>query len=119
MKLLIRLTGHGGWSSESDVFDENQTLNDPGDPWSLNCSIGRQLFGNEKRFCDNIEGYRIQKNELKEFFIYILSGGVVAPPKTINLPRNLLNVIHKLDHLLIRIAPNFFALGRSVVLEKK
>ena len=58
------------------------------------------------------------KNKLNECFIFPLSGGVIVQSKTIPLHKSILNIIDRLDTILINIFPDVFALGRSVVLQK-
>ena len=53
-----------------------------------------------------------------EGFIFPLSGGVIAKKKLPELPTWLLRCIYTLDKVLIKLFPNIFALGRSVVVQK-
>ena len=62
--------------------------------------------------------FKIIKNEVNEFLLFPLSGGVISKTKTINLPFWVLGLIEKFDRLLILFFPKVFALGRSVVLKK-
>ena len=118
MKLLLWITKVEGWSDEVDVFDNRQLCNDPNDPWSGNNSIGQMLFSDEDKFHKNLPGYKIRENRLSEFFVLILSGGVMKQRKTVQLPRLWLNVVSWLDRILARLAPKVFTLVRSVVLDR-
>ena len=60
---------------------------------------------------------KILKNYLNKFLIFPLSGGVIAKKKMIEIPTFLYPLIKFIDKLLIFVAPNIFALGRSVVLK--
>lgn len=118
MKIMLILTKHEGYSDEINVFEEEEICNDHSDPWSANCAIPKLLFDNEKIFSNQIKNFKILKNIKNEFFIFVLSGGVIVRTQTINLPVSILKLIDSIDKLLIKIAPNIFALGRSVVLQK-
>ena len=118
MKILLRLMRHEGWSDIVDVFDKNVICNQESDPWSANCSIPKLLFQNEDKFHDKIESFEIIKNEVNEFLLCPLSGGVISKTKTVNLPMWLLRIIHLFDKCLVKFFPKIFALGRSVVLKK-
>ena len=106
---------HEGYSEKIDVFDKNNIANQVDDPWSANCSIPKLLFSDTKRFESNT-GLKIILNELNEFLIFPLSGGVIAKTKTINIPYVILGMIDKVDYFLVWLFPSLFALGRSVVL---
>ena len=118
MKSLLRITKVEGRSDEVDIFDDKQLCNDPSDPWSGNNSVAQMLFRDEEKFHKHLSGYKIRENRLSEFFVLILSGGVIKQRRTIQLPRLWLNVVNWLDRILIRLAPKVFPLVRLVVLEK-
>lgn len=117
MRLLLKINRHEGWSYEVDVFNENEIVNDPNDIWSANCAIPELLFSNSKNFEKKIKFMKILKNDLNEFLIFPLSGGVIAKRKMIEIPKFFYPLIKLIDKLLIFLAPNIFALGRSVVLK--
>lgn len=117
MRLLLKINKHEGWSYEVDVFNENEIANDPNDIWSANCAIPEILFSNSKNFEKKIKFMKILKNDVNEFLIFPLSGGVIAKKKMIEIPTFLYPLIKFIDKLLIFVAPNIFALGRSVVLK--
>ena len=115
MRLILYLLKHEGFSEKIDVFDKNAIANQPDDPWSANNSIPKLLFSDTKRF-ESTTGLKIILNELNEFLILPLSGGVIAKSKTLNIPYFLLKLIDKLDSVFVFLFPSIFALGRSVVL---
>ena len=119
MKLMLRIMRHEGWSYEVDVFDESTIANQPSDPWSANCAIPEMLFRDSNKFEEFIPSLAVERNDLCEFLLFPLSGGVIAKTRTINLPRFILRFIKHIDSLLIRILPNIFACGRLVVLRKR
>ncbi|MBP6749167.1 MAG: class I SAM-dependent methyltransferase [Xanthomonadaceae bacterium] len=118
LKLALRAMRHEGWSYDIDVFDPNVVANDPRDPWSANCAIPELMFENEDEFERRIPGFRIEKNELNECFVFLASGGVVVRAKTVELPMFALRAIDALDGALVKMMPSVFAMGRSVVLRK-
>lgn len=118
LKFALRAMRHEGWSYDIDVFDPNVVANDPRDPWSANCAIPELMFRNEDEFERRIPGFRIEKNELNECFVFLASGGVVVRAKTVELPMFALRAIDALDGALVKLMPSVFAMGRSVVLRK-
>lgn len=119
MRALLRLMRHEGWSYEVDVFNENETTNDPADPWSANCAIPELLFASKKEFEARVPGYEIVRNELNECLLFPLSGGVIAKTPVPELPGFALKTVEAIDRALVAVAPGLFAFGRSVVLEKR
>ena len=117
-KVLLRIMRHEGWNYNVDVFDTNRPANNPDDPWSANCAIPELLWSDGSKFEKKIKELKIEKNKLCEFMIFPLSGGVISKTKTINLPISVLNVLHSIDNILIKLFPKIFALGRRVVLRK-
>lgn len=117
-RALLRLMRHEGWSYDCKVFDISTVANDPVDPWSANCAIPELLFTEPARFEAEVGGLKVARNELTECLVFPLSGGVIAKSRTVNLPRALLKLVHRLDQVLIGVAPRVFAMGRRVVLRK-
>ena len=118
MRFLLWLMRHEGWSYDINVFDRSAVANDPRDPWSANCAIPELLFQNKDRFEKECPGFEVILNEITEFMIFPLSGGVIAKTKTINLPLFVLRSVSVIDRCLIAILPSVFGLGRRVVLQK-
>ncbi len=119
MRLIIRIMRHEGWSYKPNVFSPIAICNDPADPWSGNCAIPQLLFSDKNLFKCHFPDVEIIHFKLREFFIFPLSGGVIARSKTINLPNYLLFVIDIIDKLLILLSNKLFPLGMEVVIEKK
>lgn len=118
MRFLLWLMKHEGWSYEVDIFGTLRPANDPKDPWSANCAIPELLFKDPQKFEAQFPELKVIKNELTEFSIFPLSGGVIAKTKTIPLPRWALKILNVVDEILIALLPSVFALGRKVVLQK-
>ena len=119
LRLLLRMMRHEGWSYEIDVFDKDAVTNDPDDPWSANCAIPELMFESAAEFEARVPGFRVVKNDLNECLLFPLSGGVISKTAVPELPASLLQGIRWLDRKLVRAVPSVFALGRSVVLEKR
>ena len=119
MKTVLRIMRHEGWSDFADVFDRTAICNEPGDPWSANCSIPKLLFSDKEKFEKEFPNLEMIKFERNECFMFLLSGGVIA--KTWSLPVGKLGVkiISFIDKLLIKLFPSVFTCGVSVVLRKK
>ena len=118
MKFMLRLSKHEGWDYDADVFSVTIPATDEHDLWSANCAIPNILFKDEKKFKKEIPNFKKIRDEYSEFFIFPLSGGVIAKVKVINLPFFMLNVIDKFDNILVKIAPKIFALQRKLVFKK-
>ncbi|WP_299483534.1 class I SAM-dependent methyltransferase [uncultured Roseibium sp.] len=118
MRLLLRVMRHEGWSYDVDVFDDTVVANDPSDPWSANCAIPELLFEKEDKFHSEFPGLKISVNEKNECLLFPLSGGVIAKTRVPELPSGVLEAVSALDSVLTKLAPDVFALGRSVVIEK-
>lgn len=118
LRILLRAMRHEGWSYDIDVFDPAAVANDPADPWSANCAIPHLLFSDERKFEQALPQLRIRRNELNEFLLFPLSGGVIAKTPVPELPEAALRRVRGIDKALVALMPACFAMGRSVVLEK-
>lgn len=118
MKIVLRIMRHEGWSDDLNIYDREAICNNPDDPWSANCSIPKLLFFS-REWIKEFPMYKMLKRTRSECFLFLSSGGVIA--KTFYLPVGDKGVwlIKKLDKILVRFAPFFFACGCSVVLQKK
>lgn len=119
MRCVLRLMRHEGYSYEPDVFDEQTACNDPADPWSANCAIPNLLFDDRRRFEQHVPQFHIIHNGFSEFATMLNSGGVIAKTAYVPLPKLLVNALHGVDCVLVRLFPHVFAMQRQVVLEKR
>ena len=117
-KFFLFLLKHEGWSFKVNVFNTKKLLFKSSNPWSANNAVANMLFSNEEKFNLHFPEYKIIKNDLSEFFIFLNSGGVVNNTFHIPVNRALFNFFGFIDKILISIFPKIFALNRSVVLEK-
>src|SRR5450631_876991 len=120
LKTLLRIMKSEGWNSNVDVYNRSVPCTEfAKDPWSANTAIPHLLFSHPDRFEKEAKGLKIVRNELSECLIFPVSGGVLVKVPMPTLPIFALNAIDKTDDALISIAPDLFALGRTVVLQKR
>jgi SAM-dependent methyltransferase len=119
MRFLLWLMRHEGWSYDVNVFDPNAVANDPRDPWSANCAIPQMLWHDHAAFERHAPKFKITRYELNECAIFPLSGGVIAKTRTINLPVAVLKAIDWIDGMLIKMAPQTFAMASRIVLRRE
>lgn len=86
--------------------------------WYENNSTGKLLFARKKKGDYFLNDYKIIKNELSEFLIFLNSGGGGVNAPYIKLNNFFLKIIDNFDNFLINCFPNLFALTRTVVLAK-
>ena len=118
MRMFLKMMRHEGYSYDVNVFDKNFICNDPLDPWSANCVLPNLLFDDIKQFEQHFPFQQIY-HSYSEFLILLISGGVTAKTKTVNLPLVVLNFVNKIDDFLIKLNKNIFALQRQIVLRNK
>jgi len=118
LKFFLYILDDEAWSFKVDIFNSNKKIFNPRSPWDANNATATLLFKNEGKFNSYFPQYKIIKNELSEFLIFLNSGGVVQ--KTIYVPVNrfFFNLLKCIDRILIFLLPNIFALGRTVILKK-
>jgi SAM-dependent methyltransferase len=118
LRLILRSLRHEGWSYEIDPFDRESICVEADNPWSGNAAIANVLFSDPSKFETLFPRYRIERNELCEFLVFLLSGGVTAKTLTLPLPKTAINLASWLDRALIFLFPSVFALGRRVALQR-
>ena len=115
-KVILRIMKHEGFDELVDVDNILIPCNDPNDPWSANCSVGKLLFDRGGR---NFGKMKLVKAERGSCFLLLLSGGTIAKtwyPRWVG--ERGVSFIKKVDYLITRIAPRLFACEYSVVLRK-
>ncbi len=118
MRILLRAMRHEGWSFDADPYDLIKPATDEEDLWSANCAIPNLLFDDLRTFNKKIPFFDVKETKFSEFFLFPISGGVIAKTKTINLPISVLKIINKIDNFLTYLSPSLFALQRRIVLKK-
>ena len=118
LKFFLYTLDDEAWSLNVDIFNYKKNIFNPNSVWDANNATATMLFKDENKFHDNFQQYKIIRNELSEFLIFLNSGGVVQKTFCIPINRFLFKVLESIDRVLIQLFPSIFALGRSVVLEK-
>lgn len=118
LKLIQMITQDEAWSYKKNIFNTSKNLFKDNDPWFSNTATAELLFKDEKKFVSKFPEYKILKNELSEFFIFLNSGGVNSNIFKIPLTTFFLDLLNLIDNFLIYFFPRFFALNRSLVLQK-
>jgi predicted SAM-dependent methyltransferase len=118
MRLILRLMRHEGFDETVNVFQDTKPCNQPGDPWSANCSIPKILFNSKGEFQRHYPEWRVIHDRKVEFLQFLNSGGVVAKTRYIPLNSFFLRIQELFDVFVCRISSNFFALQREIVLQK-
>jgi SAM-dependent methyltransferase len=118
LRLILRATQHEGYSYDVDVFDCDAIANDPKDPWSGNNAISNLMFGAKDAFRRRFGQLEIALDQPCECLSFLASGGVTSRTAVPELPAPVLAWIAALDRLLVKAAPDLFALSRRTVLKK-
>jgi len=118
-QIITIIMRHEGFDFTKDVWDEKVAMSKEDDVWSGNIAISHLIFDDIDKF--NIKfgnKFSIVHQKFFECFIFLNSGGVTS--KTFYIPLNyfFLKVLNYIDNFLIKIFPNFFAMGRQIVLKK-
>jgi len=117
MRIVLRLMQHEGFDETIDVFDETLICNDPEDLWSANCSIPKLIFSSVY-FKSKFPEWKLLHDHKVEFLNFLNSGGIYGKFLYIPLPVLILRFLSLIDRVLIKMAPNLFALQRQIVLQK-
>jgi hypothetical protein len=118
LKFIQLLLDDEGWSLKAKVFNKKKDIFNSKNPWVSNTAIANLLFKNEKRFTKYFPQYKIKKNTLSEFFIFLNSGGVNTKFSCLPLNDFFLKILNIIDKILIYFFPSIFALNRSIILKK-
>ncbi len=118
LKFFLFILDDEGWSFKVNVFNKKKNIFSPHSPWDANNASPKMIFGNESKFHYYFPKYKIIKNELSEFLVFLNSGGVLQNTFHIPLNKSLFNIIEYIDKFLIFLFPSIFALGRTTVVKK-
>ena len=110
-KFFLFLCDHERW----DLNIKNQNRKKF---WYENNATARLLFGRKKIGDIFQKKFLISMNELSEFIVFLNCGGNSVNSPHIKLNNLFLNIVDKVDNLLVKLFPKIFALNRSVVLKK-
>lgn len=118
LRFIQYLLDDEGWSYKIDIFNKQKKIFLSNNPWYSNTAVANLLFYDENKFLKHFPFYKIEKNKLSEFFIFINSGGVNQNIFHLPLNKFFNNILYLFDRILIIFFPKIFALNRSVVLKK-
>ena len=118
LKFFQILLDDEAWSLKANVFNQKKNIFKSNSPWDSNTAVARLLFKDERKFYSYFPQYKIVKNELSEFFVFLNSGGVVQDTFYIPVNRFFFNLLNFIDKILITLFPGIFPLNRKVILKK-
>jgi len=119
LQIITLIMRHEGYDFTKDVWNESVPATEENDLWSGNIAIPHLLFDDKNVFEKNLGAYfKIEYEKLSECFVFINSGGVCSKTFYIPLNKFFLNILYKIDNILIKIFPRMFAMGRHLVLKK-
>ena len=119
LQTVTILMRHEGFDFSVNPWENQSPKSDENDVWDGNIAISNLIFDDKKNFNQNLGRYfKIEHEKLTECFIFLNSGGVTS--KTFHIPMNnfFLNILNRIDKILVKLFPNIFCLGRRLVLKK-
>ena len=116
-KIAILLMKHEGYDLTTNAFHTTKNYKRT-NPWDANLALVKIFFSSKKNFENKFTNLKVLENSFSEFFIFMLSGGIVAKTFTINLPKIFLIFFFYLDKLLVNLLPSIFAWTRRIVIKK-
>ena len=119
-QLITILMRHEGFDFTKNVWSKNAPSSDEDDIWAGNIAVPHLIFDDLEKFQDELGSkFEIKHQKFYECLTFLNSGGVSS--KTFYLPLNFffLKFLNFIDGFLVKFFPNFFAMGRQIVLIKK
>ena len=118
-QLITIIMKHEGFDFSVDVWDENKAKSDENNAWHGNIAVPHLIFDDKQQFDKNLgKFFKVEYEKFSECFIFLNSGGVTSKTKYIPMNRFFLNLLNRLDNILIKLFPNVFCMGRKIVLTK-
>ncbi len=118
-QLATIIMKHEGFDFTLDVWDEENPKSDEKNAWHGNIAVPHLIFDDKAKFEKNLGKYfKIEYEKLTECFIFLNSGGVTSKTKCIPLNNFFLNLLNKIDRILVKLFPKIFCMGRRIVLKK-
>jgi len=119
-QIATAIMKHEGFDFTVDVWNENKPISDERDVWDGNIAITNLIFDDKKKFNEELGNlFLVEHEKLTECLIFLNSGGVTSKTFYIPLNRLFFDILKLIDKILIKVSPNFFCLGRRIVLVKK
>ena len=118
-QLATIIMKHEGFDFTLDVWDEKNPKSDEKNAWHGNIAVPHLIFDDKAKFEKNLGKYfKIEYEKLTECFIFLNSGGVTSKTKCIPLNNFFLNLLNKIDRMLVKLFPKIFCMRRRIVLKK-
>ena len=118
-QLATIIMKHEGSDFTLDVWDEKNPKSDEKNAWHGNIAVPHLIFDDTVKFEKNLGKYfKIEYEKLTECLIFLNSGGVTSKTKCIPLNNFFLNLLNKIDRILVKLFPKMFCMGRRIVLKK-
>ena len=118
-QLATIIMKHEGFDFTLDVWDEKNPKSYEKNAWHGNIAVPHLIFDDKAKFEKNLGKYfKIEYEKLTECFIFLNSGGVTSKTKCIPLNNFFLNLLNKIDRILVKLFPKIFCMGRRIVLKK-
>ena len=110
-KIFLKIFNH-------ERFDDNVNKINNKNFWYENNSTGKLLFSEKKVNDLFLNQYKIVKNDLNEFLIFLNCSGNGVDTPYFPLNNFFLKIVDKIDQILIKMFPKIFALNRKIILKK-
>ncbi len=119
-QLVTMIMKHEGFDFTLNVWDEKTAKSDKDNAWHGNIAVPHLIFDDKKKFNENLGNlYSVEYEKLTECLIFLNSGGVTSKTKYIPMNKFFLNILHRIDKIIVKLLPNIFCMGRRIVLKKK
>ena len=118
-QIATTIMKHEGFDFTVNVWDEESPKSDENDAWHGNIAVPHLIFDDKEGYKKNLENlFRIDYDKFTECLIFLNSGGVTSKTKCIPMNKFFLNLLDFIDKILVKLFPNFFCMGRKIVLTK-
>ena len=118
-QIATTIMKHEGFDFTVNVWDEESPKSDEYDAWHGNIAVPHLIFDDKEGYKKNLENlFRIDYDKFTECLIFLNSGGVTSKTKCIPMNKFFLNLLDFIDKILVKLFPNFFCMGRKIVLTK-
>ena len=118
-QLVTMIMKHEGFDFTLNVWDEENPKSNENDAWHGNIAVPHLIFDDKEGFKNNLGNYfNIEYDKFAECLVFLNSGGVTSKTKYIPLNKFFLKILYSVDNILVKFFPNFFCMGRKIVLKK-
>ena len=118
-QIATTIMKHEGFDFTVNVWDEESPKSDENDAWHGNIAVPHLIFDDKEGYKKNLGNlFKIDYDKFTECLIFLNSGGVTSKTKCIPMNKFFLNLLDFIDKILVKLFPNFFCMGRKIVLTK-